>query len=124
MSADDSPQAPSLPHLTIEAHEDFIQHVETGQRRLRNLSITTLAVTFILGAAYFSQIITPFVTGQKVVQVNLVDPGLLVLEVLILALTVAWMYVAAVNYLFYTRLGRSIKEIRTKEAELLKKIEG
>lgn len=124
MSEGESPSAPSVPHLSIEAHEDFIEHVERGQSRLRNLSITTLAVTVVLGAAYFSQILTPFVTGQKVVEVNLLDPGLLILEVLILGLTFAWMYVAAVNYLFYSRLGRSIKEIRAKEAELLKQIEG
>ena len=35
-------------------------------------------------------------------------PSLLVLEVIILALTFAWMYVGAVNYLFYARLGKSI----------------
>jgi hypothetical protein len=124
MSEDESPSTPSLPHLSLEAHDDFIQHVEVGQKRLRNLSLTTLVVTVILGAAYFSQILTPFVTGQTVVQVNLLDPGLLILEVLILGLTFAWMYVAALNYLFYTRLGKSIKQIRVMEAELLKRIEG
>jgi len=110
--------------MKIEADEDFLDHVERGQRKLKNLSLTTLTVTVLLGAAYFFQILDPFVTGEKVVQVNLQDPGLLVVEVLILGLTFAWMYVAALNYLFYTRLGRQVKEIRAKEAELLKRITG
>ncbi len=108
----------------IEADEDFLQHVEVGQRKLRNLSLVTLVVAVILGAAYFSQIVEPFVTGQSVVTVNLRDPSLLVLEVLIFVLTLAWIYVGVVNYLYYTRLAKSIKVIRAKEEELLKRIEG
>ncbi|HUH99440.1 MAG TPA: hypothetical protein VLY65_00210 [Nitrososphaerales archaeon] len=119
MSEESSPAV-----MKIEADEDFLDHVERGQRKLKNLSLTTLTVTVLLGAAYFFQILDPFVTGEKVVQVNLQDPGLLVVEVLILGLTFAWMYVAALNYLFYTRLGRQVKEIRAKEAELLKRITG
>jgi len=110
--------------MKIDADEDFLDHVERGQRKLKNLSLTTLVVAVLLGAAYFSQILTPFLTGQKVVEVNLTDPSLLVVEVLILGLTLAWMYVAALNYLFYNRLGRQVKEIRAKEAELLRRIEG
>jgi hypothetical protein len=124
MSEDDPRSSQSLAHLAIEAHEDFIQHVETGQRRLRNLSLITLVVTVLLGASYFSQILIPFVTGQTSVQVNLVDPSLLVVEVLILALTFAWMYVAAVDYLFYTRVGKSIKKIRALEREMEQRIIG
>ena len=109
---------------SIEVQEDFLQHVEVGQRKLRNLSIITLAIAVLLGASYFTQILDPFVTGQSVVQVNLRDPTLLVLEVLILGLTLVWIYVGALNYLYYTRLAKSIKLIRAKEDELLKRIEG
>ena len=126
MSEDDGAgsSASSLSHQSLEVHEEFIQHVERGQRKLRNLSIITLVVAVLLGAAYSSQILEPFVTGQKVVQVNLADPTLVAVELLVLILTLAWIYVGAVNYLFYTRLGKSIKEIRAKEDELLRRITG
>jgi|SRR5208283_4095971 len=124
MSKEESDAGPSLAVLSIDAHEDFIQHIEKAQRMARALSITTLVVASILAASYFSQIVEPLATGQRYVQVDLLDPSLLVLEVIILGLACAWIYVGAVNYLFYTRLGRSIKEIRAKEAEMLKKIVG
>ena len=127
LSEEDDEPAPSeqsLSHLSIEAHEEFIQHIEMGSRKLRSLALTTLVVAVLLAAGYFDQIITPFITGQRFVEVDLLDPLLFVFEVLLLALTIAWMYVGAVNYLFYTRLGRSIKQIRALEEELEKRITG
>jgi uncharacterized membrane protein (DUF485 family) len=105
-----------------EAHEDFAQHIETGSGRIRTLSVLTLVVSVLLLASYFSQLLLPFVTGQRTVTVNLVDPSLLVFEVLIIMLTLAWLYVGAVNYLFSTRLGRQVKEARAKEREIEKRI--
>jgi len=81
-------------------------------------------VAVIAGAAYFSQIVEPFVTAQSVVTVNHRDPSLPVLEVFVFALTLAWIYVGVLNYLYYTRLAKSIKVIRAKEEELLKRIKG
>jgi hypothetical protein len=124
MNEDEPGSGPSLSHQSIEAHEDFIQHIEKGQKMLRTLSMTTLVVAAILAASYFSQILEPFVTGQRYVQVDLQDPGLLVLEIVILGLTFAWLYVGAVNYLFYTRVSRQIKAIRALEREMEKGIVG
>jgi hypothetical protein len=107
-----------------EAHEDFAQHIEAGSRRIRVLSILTLVVSVLLLASYASQILLPFVTGQTTVTVNLVDPSLLVFEGLLVVLTLAWLYVGAINYLFSTRLGRQVKEARAKEREIEKKIAG
>jgi len=107
-----------------EAHEDFAQHIEVGSGRIRLLSVLTLVVSVLLLASYFSQLLLPFVTGQTTVTVNLVDPTLLVFEALIIILTLAWLYVGAVNYIFSTRLGRQVREARSKEAELEKRLAG
>ncbi|SRR5712692_5128739 len=59
-----------------------------------------------LSGSYVLQIIYPFVFGQSVVSVNLLDPTLLVLESAALLLTIAWIFVGATNYQFATRLGK------------------
>ena len=102
----------------IEAHGDFVQHIEDGQARMKALSLVTMVVAFILLASYFDQVLTPFTTGTKVVTVNLLDPTLLALELILIAVTFAWLYVGVVNYLFASRLGRQIKEARAKEKEI------
>lgn len=105
-----------------EAHEDFAQHIEAGSGRIRTLSILTLVVSVLLFASYASQLILPFVTGQTTVTVNLVDPPLLVFEGLLVVLTLAWLYVGAINYLFSTRLSRQVKEAREREVEIERKL--
>jgi hypothetical protein len=102
----------------LEAHEEFVQHIESGQARIRALSVITIVIAFLLLASYFDQVLTPFVTGTKEVTVNLLDPTLLALEGLLIVVTFAWLYVGVVNYLFASRLGRQIKEARTKEREM------
>jgi len=102
----------------LDAHEDFVEHIESGQGRIRSLSIITIAVAFLLLASYFYQIITPFTTGTTVVTVNLLDPTLLGLEAVLILVTFAWLYVGVVNYLFASRLGRQIREARAKETEI------
>lgn len=105
-----------------EAHEDFAQHIEAGSRRIRLLSVLTLIVSVLLLASYASQLLLPFVTGQTTVTVNLVDPSLLAFEGLLVILTLAWLYVGAINYLFSTKLGRQVKQARAKEQEIERKM--
>lgn len=102
----------------LDAHEEFVQHIESGQARIRVLSIITMIIAFLLLASYFGQVLTPFTTGTKVVTVNLLDPTLLALEAVLIAVTFAWLYVGVVNYLFASRLGRQIREARAKEKEI------
>jgi hypothetical protein len=109
--------------LFIEAHEEFAQHIEASQRRIRSLSAVTLVVAVFLSASYVSQMVYPFVFGQSVVSVNLLDPSLLVLEFAALLLTFAWIYVGATNYLFATRLGKMVRAARVAEKELERKLE-
>jgi hypothetical protein len=42
----------------------------------------------------------------------------LALEVVLIFVTFAWLYVGVVNYLFASRLGRQIREARAKEREI------
>lgn len=107
-----------------EAHEDFAQHIEAGSARIRTLSILTLVISVLLLASYFSQILEPFVTGTREVTVDLADPSLLVFEGLLVLLTLAWLYVGAVNYLFSTRLSRRVKAARAREQEMERRITG
>ena len=106
----------------LDAHEEFVQHIGGGQARIRTLSIITIVVAFVLLASYFYQVIAPFTTGTTTVTVNLLDPTLLALEVILILVTFAWLYVGAVNYLFASPLGRQIREARSKEQEIESKL--
>jgi hypothetical protein len=101
--------------MRIEAHEEFIQHIENGQRRIKVLSIITVIVAAILVASYFSQIVLPFAGGSRYQTVDLLNPGLIASEILVLVLSAAWLYVGVVNYLFAARLGGKIRDIRAAE---------
>ena len=110
--------------MIIEAHEELIQHIENGQIRIRTLSIITIVVALLLAASYFSQILAPFTGGQRYQTVDLLDPSLIAVEVVFLILSAAWLYVGVLNYLFASRLGKQVKEIREAERELERKIIG
>ena len=108
----------------MELNELFLQRLEEGTGRLRFLSVVTLIVSVLLLASYASQVILPFATGQTTVTVNLLDPGLLVFEGLLILLTVAWLYVGGLNLLWARRIGGRIKKVRAEEDKMLKRIEG
>ena len=119
MSSEDSPS-----RSLLEAHESFIEHVEAGRSRIRLLSVITIVVAFLLIASYFSQLLLPYTSGTRYVQVDLLNPALIVTQILLIILVGAWLYVGVVNYLFATRLGKSIREIRAQEREIEKRITG
>jgi hypothetical protein len=108
----------------MELNELFIQRIEEGAGRLRLLSLVTLVVSFLLLASYASQVILPFWTGQTSVTVNLLDPSLLVFEGILILLTVAWVYVGAVNFLWARRMVGRIRRLRKEEEKMLKLIDG
>jgi hypothetical protein len=111
--------------MAIEAHEELIQHIESGQAKIRLLSIITIAVAFLLIASYFSQLLLPLVSSTSRYQtVDLLSPALIATEVVLVVLFAAWLYVGVINYLFATRLNRQILEIRAFERELEKRITG
>jgi len=55
------------------------------------------------------------------VTVNLADQVQLAVELAELVLVVAWLYVGISDYRFTTRLTAQVREVRTAEAELMKK---
>jgi len=122
MEAKDLEKSPNA--TIVEAHEEFVQHIENGQAKIRALSVLTMAVGVILLGSYFSQILYPYVTGQTVVQVNLVDPTLLIFEVALIVLTFAWVYVGVIDYLFSRRLNKMIREARAIEKQMGQKLMG
>ncbi len=104
--------------VILDAHEEFVQHIESGQARIRTLSVITVLVAFILIASYASQLLIPFTGGSRYQTVDLLNPALIALQVVLVILTGAWLYVGVVNYLFASRLGKQIREARAKEKEI------
>jgi hypothetical protein len=105
----------------VDIHEEFIQHVEDGSRKMRLLSGISAVVALLLILSYVSQLALPL-TGITSVTVSLNDPTLIVTEFLLLALAVAWLYVGVMNYRFTTSLARQIARARAAEAEMEKKL--
>ncbi len=108
----------------IEAQEEFMQHIEAGGSRIRTLSIITIVVAFLLVASYFSQLVLPYTSGTRYVQVDLLNPTLIAAQIVLIVLVGAWLYVGVVNYLFSSRLGKTVREIRSAEKELERRITG
>ncbi len=117
MTEDDTPGV-----RLIETHEEFIQHLESGSSKIRILSLLTMAVAFLLLGSYFSQLLIPFTTGTRFVVVDLLDPTLLALQVLLIVITFVWLYVGVANYLFAKRVISNVKAARARENELEKKV--
>jgi hypothetical protein len=109
--------------MFIEAHEEFVQHIEAGQRRIRSLSIITFIVAIFLSGSYVLQLVYPLLFGQSVVTVNLSDPMLIALEVVGLILTLSWILVAGLDYRFADGLGKRVKAARVAEKELERKLQ-
>jgi uncharacterized membrane protein (DUF485 family) len=118
LNSDEAEDADKAKVEVLEAHESFIQHIENGQARIRTLAIITVTVAFILIASYASQLLIPFTGGSRYQTVDLLNPTLIGVQVVLIILTAAWLYVGVVNYLFASRLGRQIREARAKEREI------
>ena|SRR5439155_314399 len=98
--------------------------MEDGEWKIKTLSIITMIVAFLLTTSYFSQILLPLISPTRSVQVNLTDPALISVEVLLLILSTTWLYVGVHNYLFSTQLGKQIQKVRAEERKIEKRITG
>ncbi len=105
----------------VEIHEDFLQHVEDGSSRIRLLAVISSVVALILIVSYVYEIALSF-TGTTRVTVTLNDPTLVALEIALLALAIAWLYVGVSNYRFTTSLAKRIAAARAAEVEMEKKL--
>jgi hypothetical protein len=124
MSNDSPSQEKSAVIEAIQAHEEFIQHIEQGSSRIRGLSVITIAVSVLLLGAYISQLLLPYLTGGNIQTVNLTDPALEGTEIVLSALTLLWLYVGLRDFLFTRRMSKVIGEIRLLERDVEKRIAG
>jgi hypothetical protein len=108
--------------VLIEAHEEFVQHVERGTSKVKVLAAATIVVATLLLASYLYQLAYPLISGTRYVQVDLLDPSLIVLQLLLIALVVSWLYVGVTNYVYARRLSKAVKAARAEERELEKEI--
>ena len=106
----------------IEAHEDFIQHIEQGARRIKTLSMFTVIVAAVLTLSYAYQLLLPYFTGVTSVSVSLDDPLLQATEVALIALSLLWLYIGLADYVFTRRMAAAIREARAVESELERKV--
>jgi len=111
--------------MAINAHEDFLEHVERGSSKIRFLSRVTVLVASLLTISYLLQLVVfPFLLGVRSQTVDLVDPTLMAFEAVLLALTLAWLYVGVRDYRFTTKLAKQIKEIRELQDQMQRRITG
>ena len=101
----------------IEAHQELVSRLERSAARMKALSVVTVFVAAILAVSYLSQLALPL-AGVSSVTVSLVDPGTVALEVVVLVLTVVWLYVGARDFRYASKVGRQIARARSKEDEL------
>jgi hypothetical protein len=117
----DKPQAEKS---VLEAHEEFVQHIEIGSRKIRTLAIITILITGLLAGSYIYQLILGLTGSATIVEVNVSDPALEASEAVLLVLVLAWLIVAVRDFFFVSKLTKDIKQAREEEREIQKRITG
>ena len=106
----------------IELQEEFIQHMERGGKKIRLLSLIATVVGAYFAGSYFVQLVVlPYGLGITSQTVDLVNPGLVGLGILSLAISLLWCYAGVRNLLFERKLAERIREVRELQAESAKK---
>jgi len=108
----------------LEIHEELLQRVEDADSKIKVLAIATVVISAFLLISYVYQLVLPYAYGVTTVTVNLLDPTLVALQVVLILLTVVWLYVGLLNYRFVCRMAKSIKAARAREKELETSIAG
>ena len=108
----------------IELQEDFLQHMERGGRKIRTLALIATVAGGYFAISYFLQlVILPFGLGITTQTVNLVEPGLMAIGAVSLAISLLWFAAGIRDILFQRRLARQISEIRALQAQTARKYE-
>ncbi len=110
------------PESVLELREEVLQRVESFGSRVKRLSIVTVFVAVALAFGFIIQIVLPYAGGSATQTVNLTDPVLVTLEVLLTVLALVWLYVGVSDYRFTARLSKSIQRARALEGELEKEL--
>ncbi len=110
------------PTSVLELREEVLQRVETVGSRIKTLSIVTMFVATALALGFVLQISLPYVGGSATQTVNLTDPALVALEVILTILALVWLYVGVSDYRFMARLSKSIQKARALEKEVEREV--
>lgn len=103
----------------IELQEEFIRHYERGGKKVRFLAfVATLAGGYFALVYFLQLIILPFALGIRSQTVNLVDPSLMALEAVGLAIALLWFLAGLRDLAFAGRLARQVREIRALQAQV------
>lgn len=113
-------ERPSGITLVQDAHAMLLRQVERGSAMMRSLALVTVVVAALLALAYGVQLALSAL-GMTVVEVNVNDPLLIGVEVLLFVLAIAWLYVGVRNYRFTTILAKQVKAVRAAESDLMRK---
>ena len=106
------------PESFLELREEVLQRVEAVGGKIKRLSQITMFVATALALGFVTQIVIPYLGGNATQTVNLTDPILVTVEVVLTALALVWLYVGVSDYLFTTRLSKSIRRARVLEKEI------
>ena len=106
----------------IELQEEFIQHMERGGRKIMLLAaLATLAGAYFATSYFLQLVVFPYVLGITTQTVSLVDPGLMAVGAVSLAISLLWLYAGLRDLVFGRRMAKRIKEIRGLQSEAAKK---
>ena len=106
----------------LELREEVLQRVEAVGGKIKRLSQITIFVAAALALGFVTQIVLPYAGGSATQTVNLTDPVLVAVEVVLTALALVWLYVGVNDYLFTARISRLIRRARTLEKEIEKEV--
>ena len=106
----------------IELQEEFIQHIESGGRKIRLLALIAIFAGGYFALNYFIQLIVlPYGLGIRSETVNLVDPVLVATGAISLVISLLWFYAGLRDLIFERRLARRIEEVRKLQRQVAKK---
>ena len=105
----------------IDAHEEWLQRMDSTASRTRALSVVTIVAAGLLTLAYAAQFALSL-SGAPAVVVQVSDPILIGFQGVLLLLVVLWLYTGVDFYRFTSRLRKQVAEARKEEAELEKRV--
>ena len=107
---------------SIELQEEFIQHMEAGGRKIRLLAVIATLSGAYFAVNYFLQLVVfPFGLGITTQSVNLLDPGLMAVGALSLAISLLWLFAGLRDLRFERRVAKQVREIRELQSRTAKR---
>ena len=106
----------------IELQEEFVQHYESGGKKVRFLALVATVAGGYFALVYFLQlVILPFALGIRSQTVDLVDPSLMALEAVGFAVALLWCLAGIRDLAFAGRLAWQVMDLRALQAQVAEK---